>query len=198
MLNQEFQTQQHFDSPKAEGAVDLVQRRLEILGLARELGNVRKACQRAGISRSRFYELKNAFDQQGAAGLKPQPRRKPRMPNQTPPEMVEPILNMTARYPTYSYIRISAKLRAGGCNAAPSTVRLVWEQRGLNSCIKRLLWLQQSAGALPPRYTRLLNKLSEPKAAPPKKPVTKEVSSPFVLQNELLHAVSAPIGLTAD
>ena len=198
MLNQEFQIQQHFDSPKAEGAVDLVQRRLEILGLARELGNVRKACQRSGISRSRFYELKNAFDQQGAAGLKPQPRRKPRMPNQTPPEMVKPILNMTARYPTYSYIRVSAKLRAGGCNAAPSTVRLVWEQRGLNSCIKRLLWLQQSAGALPPRYTRLLNKLSEAQAAPPKKPVAKEVSYPFVLQNELMNAVSAPIGLTAD
>jgi hypothetical protein len=174
MLNQEFQTQQQFDSPKSEGAVDVAQKRLEILALARELGNVRKACQRAGISRSRFYELKNMFDQQGAAGLKPQPRRKPRMPNQTPPEMVEPILNMTARYPTYSYIRISEKLRAGACDVAPSTVRLVWEQRGLNSCLQRLMWLKHSAGALPPRYTRLLQKLSTVKDVPLRKPVAQE------------------------
>jgi hypothetical protein len=88
--------------------------------------------------------------------------------------MVEPILNMTARYPTYSYIRISEKLRAGACDAAPSTVRLVWEQRGLNSCLQRLIWLQQSAGALPPRYTRLLQKLSTVKDVPLRKPVAQE------------------------
>jgi hypothetical protein len=115
--------------------------------------------------------------------------------------MVEPILNMTARYPTYSYIRVSAKLRAGGCNVAPSTVRLVWEQRGLNSCIRRLLWLQQSAGALPLRYTRLLQKLSAPKverqAEPPKKPAASEVAYPFI-QSDLLQAVSGLPGLSAD
>jgi hypothetical protein len=120
------------------------------------------------------------FDQQGTDGLKPQPRRKPRMPNQTPPEMVEPILNMTARYPTYSYIRVSEKLRAANCNVAPSTVRLVWEQRP-RFMSQAALWLQQSAGALPPRYTRLLNKLSELKAASlPKKPAAKEVAYPFL------------------
>src|SRR5579864_932541 len=170
MLNQEVQHQQEFATAAVEGVQNVVDQRLDILALARELRNVSQACKRAGISRSRFYEIKSAFDKDGLKGLTPQPRRKPRMPNQTPPELVEPILIMTARYPTYSYIRVSAKLRATGCQVVPSTVRAVWKQQGLNSCLERLLWLQKKDGALPGRYTRLLRQLSEPKPAAPKEP----------------------------
>src|SRR5262249_6662696 len=60
------------------------------------------ACKRAGISRSHFYEIKAAFEKYGADGLAPRERRRPRMPNETPPELVENILEMTARFPTYS------------------------------------------------------------------------------------------------
>ncbi|HEY2844502.1 MAG TPA: helix-turn-helix domain-containing protein [Bryobacteraceae bacterium] len=180
MLLQEEQYQQEFETRLPPGAEELIRQRLDLLALAQELRNVRKACQRAGISRSRFYELKTAFEQHGPAGLAPQPRRKLRMPNETPPELVESILNATARYPTYSYIRISDKLRSGGCIVAPSTVRIVWEQRALNSCIRRLLWLQQTSGDLPARYTRLLQKLSEPKSNQPRKRNAPEAAQDFV------------------
>jgi len=188
MLNQEVQYPEEFATAAVRGVKNVVDQRLDILALARELKNVSQACKRAGISRSRFYEIKSAYDKHGLEGLAPQPRRKPRMPNQTPVELVEPILNMTARYPTYSYIRISAKLRAAGLEVLPSTVRAVWKQQGLNSCIERLRWLQGKDGSLPARYTRLLHKLSEPKTTAARKPFGQEeiISSSLVF---------APVGL---
>jgi Winged helix-turn helix len=84
----------------------LIKARLGMLALAEELQNISLICRRAGISRSHFYEIKEAYEKWGAEGLAPQPRRKPRMPNQTPPELEAKILEMTEQYPAYSYIRI--------------------------------------------------------------------------------------------
>lgn len=130
--------------------------RLAILRLADESRNVSLACRQAGISRSRFYELKAAYEKDGIAGLTPQPRRKPRMPNQTSPETAEQVLEMTRRYPTYSYVRVSERLRASGLQISPSTVRSVWERGGLRSRADRLRWIERNTGALPDRYARLL------------------------------------------
>jgi len=65
-----------------------------------------EACKRAGISRSHFYEIKEAFEKCGAEDLARRARRRPRMPNQTAPELEQKILEMTERYPTFSYLRI--------------------------------------------------------------------------------------------
>ncbi|HOQ47648.1 MAG TPA: hypothetical protein PLA43_19850 [Bryobacteraceae bacterium] len=63
----------------------LIKARLGLLQLAEELDNVKLPCKRAGISRSHFYEIKEAFKKFGREGLAPQPKRRPRMPNQTRP-----------------------------------------------------------------------------------------------------------------
>jgi hypothetical protein len=89
----------------------LIKARLGLLALAEQLQNVKQACKLAGISRSHYYEIKEAYEKLGAEGLAPGIRRKPRMPNQTPPELEKQILDMTAQYPTYSYLRISQQLR---------------------------------------------------------------------------------------
>jgi hypothetical protein len=62
----------------------LIKARLGMLVLAEQLNNVSLACKRASISRSHYYEIKEAFEKFGADSLAPQPKRKPRMPNQTP------------------------------------------------------------------------------------------------------------------
>jgi hypothetical protein len=181
MLNEENRYQADCEPASETGAEEVIRQRLDILALARELQNVSKACRRAGISRSRFYEIKDAFEKHGLEGLAPQQRRKPCMPNQTPPESVESVLNMTARYPTYSYIRISDKLRASGIEILPSTVRAVWEPRRLTSCGERLLWLQKTAGFLPARYARLLGNLSERKAIDLRQSAAQAASYSFIL-----------------
>jgi transposase InsO family protein len=140
----------------------LIKARMGMLALAEQLNNVSAACRRAGISRSHYYEIKEAFEKFGAEGLAPQTRRKPRMPNQTPPELEAQILEMSARYPTYSYVRISDQLKLVGVGVSPSTVRAVWQRHGLTLRIHRLLWLEQktaaNGGILTERQIRLLQK----------------------------------------
>ena len=76
----------------------LIKARLEMLGLAEQLNNVSLAWKRASISRSHYYELREAFEKFGADGLVPQAKRKSRMPNQISPELEAQILEMTERY----------------------------------------------------------------------------------------------------
>jgi hypothetical protein len=47
----------------------LIKARLGMLALAEELQNISWACRHAGISRSHFYEIKEAFEKWGAEGL---------------------------------------------------------------------------------------------------------------------------------
>jgi len=140
----------------------LIKARLGMLALAEELQNISLACRRAGISRSHFYEIKDAFEKYGPDGLAPQPRRKPRMPNQTPPEVERQILEMTERYPTASYVRISQHLRLVGVGVTPSAVRYVWQRQGLTLRYQRLLWLErkvaQTGGGLTEAQRRLLHR----------------------------------------
>lgn len=140
----------------------LIKARMGMLALAEQLNNVSAACRRAGISRSHYYEIKEAFEKFGAEGLAPRQRRRPQMPNQTPPELETQILEITERYPTYSYLRISDQLKLVGVGVSPSTVRAVWQRHGLTLRIHRLLWLEQKTtaqgGILTERQIRLLQK----------------------------------------
>ena len=122
---------------------ELIKARLGRLARGEELPNIALACRRAGISRSHFYEIKEAFEKWGAEGLAPQARRKPRMPNQTPPELERKILEMIEQFPTYSYIRISQQLRLVGIGASPSAVRCVWQRHGLVLRYQRRLRLER-------------------------------------------------------
>lgn len=70
----------------------LIQARLSMLALAEELQNISRACKAAGISGSHYYEIKKAFETYGREGLAPRIRRRPRMPNQTPPELEGKVL----------------------------------------------------------------------------------------------------------
>ncbi len=124
--------------------------------------NVRQACKAASISRSYYYEIKQAYEKYGAEGLAPQARRRPRMPNQTPPELERQILEMTTQFPTYSYVRITGQLWLTGVGVSAAAARAVWQRHGLTLRIQRLLWLEQktaaAGGVLSEAMIRLLRK----------------------------------------
>jgi transposase InsO family protein len=140
----------------------LIKARMGMLALAEELQNISLACKRAGISRSHFYEIKDAFEKYGPEGLAPETKRHPRMPNETPPELVARILEMTERYPTRSYVFISHQLWLVGIGVSPSAVRAVWQRHGLTLRFQRLLWLEQktaaAGGVLTEHQVRLLQR----------------------------------------
>ena len=49
--------------------VRIARRKLSLLELAQELGNVSKACKIVGYSRQQFYEIRRNYQTFGAAGL---------------------------------------------------------------------------------------------------------------------------------
>ncbi|MBZ2186182.1 MAG: hypothetical protein K7J46_15835 [Bryobacter sp.] len=69
------------------------------------------------------------------------------MPNQTRPELEKQILDMTAQFPTYSYIRIADQLRLVGIGVSAPAVRGVWVRHGITLRLQRLLWLDKNTAS---------------------------------------------------
>jgi transposase InsO family protein len=121
-------------------------RKLSLLKLAEELGNVSKACQIMGYHRDSFYEIRRAFQMGGVAGLVEQ-RRGPRgpHPNRVAPEVEEKVLDYCLRQPSHGAQHVSNELRLLGVNVSPTGVRGVWLRHNLETRTKRLLRLEEVA-----------------------------------------------------
>jgi transposase len=136
--------------------------RLGLLSLAEALNSVSEACRTAGISRSLYYKLKAAYERAGVEGLKPVPRRAPKMPNAFSAEVVEHVMEKTKKFPSYSYNRIADLLRKEGLKISGSGVRKVWRRCGLNRAVDRYRWLAREAkegrAELSPKVRKILEK----------------------------------------
>ncbi len=47
----------------------IISRKLNILELGQVLGNISEACRRLGVSRQRYYDIKQAIEEYGLAGV---------------------------------------------------------------------------------------------------------------------------------
>lgn len=121
-------------------------RKLSLLQLAEELGNVSKACQIMGYHRDTFYEVRRAFQVGGVAALVEQKRGpKEPHPNRVPPEIEEKILAYCLERPTHGAQRVANELRLQEVQVSPSGVRGVWLRHGLETRVQRLLRLEAQA-----------------------------------------------------
>ena len=121
-------------------------RKLSLLQLAEELGNVSKACQIMGYHRDSFYEIKRAFQTGGVAALVEQ-RRGPRgpHPNRVSPEVEQIILDFCLAHPTKGSQFVANQLRLQGVEVSQSGVRGVWQRHDLLRRHQRLLRLEAAA-----------------------------------------------------
>ena len=121
-------------------------RKLSLLQLAEELGNVSKACQIMGYHRDTFYEVRRAFQVGGVAALV-EKKRGPRNPhpNRVAPEIEDRILDLALEKPTFGCQRIANELRLQGVQVSAAGVRGVWLRHGLETRHKRLLRLEAQA-----------------------------------------------------
>lgn len=121
-------------------------RKLSLLQLAEELGNVSKACQLMGYHRDSFYEIKRAFQTGGVAALVEQ-RRGPRgpHPNRVAPEVEQAILDFCLAHPTKGSQFVANQLRLQGVQVGQSGVRGVWQRHDMLTRHKRLLRLEAQA-----------------------------------------------------
>jgi transposase InsO family protein len=121
-------------------------RKLSLLKLAEELGNVSKACQIMGYHRDSFYEIKRAFQVGGVAGLLEQKRGpKSPPPNRVSPEIEKEVLEYSLAFPTRGQVRVANDLRLKGLTVSPGGVRNVWLRHDLATRHKRLLRLEAAS-----------------------------------------------------
>lgn len=121
-------------------------RKLSLLQLAEELGNVSKACKLMGYHRDTFYEVRRAFQVGGVAALIEEKRGpKNPHPNRVAPEIEQKILDYSLVFPTHGGQRVANELRLQGIEVGPTGVRGVWARHQLETRYKRLMRLEQHA-----------------------------------------------------
>ncbi len=123
-----------------------IRRKLSLLKLAEELGNVSKACQIMGYHRDSFYEIRRSFQQGGVSALVEE-KRGPRAPhpNRVSAEIEARILDYALTKPTHGAQRVANELRLQGLTVSSSGVRGVWLRHDLETRTKRLLRLERTA-----------------------------------------------------
>lgn len=102
---------------------------------------VTQVCRDAGISRSRFYELRARYHRYGEAGLRPKPRPTERPDRQLPEPLVDAIVAYAVEHPTHGPRTIAlvlATARFGGWRVSHGGVANVLHRAGLGRRLARL------------------------------------------------------------
>lgn len=135
--------------------------RLRVFAEAERLGNVRAACERYGMSRTQFYQLRKAYLKYGAEALRPKPTAsRPGRPPQLPEDSARRVLALALTWPTWGPKRLSDQLalEPDPVQVAASTVWRLLRRHGLGRRAARLAVLEEhsaeAAGLLTERTRR--------------------------------------------
>jgi len=111
---------------------------------------VTQLCREAGISRSRFYELRARYRRYGEAGLRPKPRPTARPDRRLPEPLRDAILAYAVEHPTAGERSIADALalpRYGGWRVSHGGVGNVLRRAGLSRRAARLAAAESLAAA---------------------------------------------------
>lgn len=102
---------------------------------------VTRLCREAGISRSRFYELRLRYLRYGEAGLRPKPRPAERPDRRLSEPLIDAIVAYAVEHPTHGQRTIAdalARPRFGGWRVSHGGVANVLRRAGLGRRLARL------------------------------------------------------------
>ena len=126
-------------------AEKIARRKLSLLELAQELGNVSKACRIAGYSRQQFYEIRRNFQMYGGRGA-PGPHARGSRAAPEPGRLGGGGGDPGPRpaHPTHGAQRVADELMLRGVAGELGGVRGVWIRHGLKRRHERLLRLEKT------------------------------------------------------
>jgi transposase InsO family protein len=116
----------------------LVQNKMGLLNLARELSNISKACKIMGVSRDTFYRYQEAQEHGGLEGLLSKSRKNPNHKNRVDPLIEQATIDIAYEQPAWGQTRASNELKARGMSISSMGVRGVWVRNSLETLKKRL------------------------------------------------------------
>lgn len=147
----------------------IIRRKMNIVQLSEQLGNISEACRRLGVSRQHYYDIKSALETEGVEGLLEKARNRPRFKNRVVPEIEERVLSYALEFPTHGQARVANELKKEGIQLSPGGVRSIWlrhklEVRPLR--LKRLeKWAAETGKVLTESQVQALEQAKEEKEA---------------------------------
>jgi transposase InsO family protein len=119
-------------------------RKLNLLELANDLGNVSEACKRIGYSREQFYEIRRNYQAFGSQGLLDKVRGpKNPHPNRASEEQEKAVLEYCLEYPVHGALKVSQQLILRSIHIGVGAIRGIWQRHDILLKHQRLLRLEQ-------------------------------------------------------
>jgi len=116
-----------------------IKKKLDVLALADQLGNVSEASRISGVSRDTIYRHRRLIKQGGKAALKKQITSNHRHKNRTDEALEKLLINFSLQNPHLGQVQVSALLKVNhGVEISANGVRSVWLRENMNTCALKL------------------------------------------------------------